>query len=49
MEEHLLEKWRKVKTALEAADKTDCFFYRQACRACRGESLSEPTPGLNYK
>ena len=29
--------WEKVKTALEEADKTDCYFYKRACAICEGE------------
>ena len=47
MEDHLLEKWQKIKIALEQANKTDCFFYKQACKACRGEPLIEPLQRLN--
>lgn len=25
------ENWMKIKEALEAANKTDCFFYTRAC------------------
>jgi len=25
-----LDNWRKVKEALEAAGKTDCYFYKRA-------------------
>ena len=25
-----IENWRKVKQALEAAGKTDCYFYKRA-------------------
>jgi len=25
-----LENWRKVKEALEAANKTDCYYYERA-------------------
>ena len=26
-----LDNWRKVKKALEVANKTDCYFYQRAC------------------
>ena len=29
--------WQKVKEALEAADKTDCFFYKRAVAICDGK------------
>ena len=25
-----IENWKRVKQALEAADKTDCYFYKRA-------------------
>ena len=30
MEKHQYDNWMKVKTALEAAGKTDCHFYKRA-------------------
>lgn len=30
MDDYELESWRKVKDALEEANKTDCWFYRRA-------------------
>ena len=32
-----LENWKKVKVALEEADKTDCYFYRRAVAICEGK------------
>jgi hypothetical protein len=37
MDQHTKDNWRKVKDALEAAGKTDCFFYKRACAICRGQ------------
>ena len=31
MSEQEKANWQKVKDALEAAGKTDCFFYKRAC------------------
>ena len=31
MDERTRENWQKVKEALEAAGKTDCYFYERAC------------------
>ena len=31
------ENWKKVKEALEEADKTDCYFYKRAVAICKGE------------
>jgi hypothetical protein len=30
MDKRTIENWTKVKDALEAAGKTDCWFYRRA-------------------
>ena len=30
MDKHTRDNWRKVKKALEAAGKTDCWYYRRA-------------------
>jgi hypothetical protein len=30
MDKQTIENWRKVKEALEAAGKTDCYFYKRA-------------------
>ena len=42
------ENWKKIKTALESANKTDCWFYKRACNILAGgndlinhESLEE--------
>ena len=37
MDEQELKNWQKVKDALEAADKTDCFFYKRACLIVDGK------------
>ena len=37
MDKQEIENWQKVKEALEAADKTDCFFYKRAVMICSGE------------
>lgn len=34
MNEQEKENWKKVKDALEAAGKTDCFFYKRAVAIC---------------
>ena len=31
MDKTQMENWQKIKEALEAAGKTDCFFYTRAC------------------
>lgn len=36
MDKHTKESWRKVKAALEAAGKTDCYFYERAVAICKG-------------
>lgn len=47
MDERTKENWLKVKKALEETGKTDCFFYKQACRAVSDRPLEEPL-GSNY-
>ena len=37
MDERTLKNWKKVKDALEAAGKTDSFFYRRAVAICNQE------------
>ena len=32
-----LENWKKIKVALEKADKTDCMFYKRAVAICDGK------------
>ena len=31
MDERTRENWQKVKEVLEAAGKTNCYFYKRAC------------------
>lgn len=31
------DNWKKVKEALEEADKTDCYFYKRAVAIVDGE------------
>jgi hypothetical protein len=31
MDQHTFDNWKKIKTALEEANKTDCMFYLRAC------------------
>ena len=37
MKKEELENWRKVKEALEDADKTDSYFYTRAVAILKGE------------
>jgi len=37
MSKEELENWKKVKVALEEADKTDCYFYKRAVAICKGK------------
>jgi len=46
MEEEQIIKWRKVKAALEAAGKTDCYFYQKACAGIQGKNLDVFKGGL---
>ena len=36
MDKETFENWRKIKTALESADKTDTYFYKRACAIVKG-------------
>ena len=36
MDPEVLENWAKIKAHLEAVGKTDCAFYRRACRILSG-------------
>jgi len=46
MDESTRENWKKVKTSLEQAGKTDCFFYKRACAIATGGSDSFNREGL---
>lgn len=46
MEEEQIIKWRKVKAALEAAGKTDCYFYQKAYAGIQGKDLDVFKGGL---
>ena len=37
MDSYELKNWQKVKDSLEAAGKTDCFFYKRACAIVEGK------------
>jgi hypothetical protein len=37
MSESELENWKRVKEALEEADKTDSYFYKRAVAICEGK------------
>ena len=47
MDKTELENWQKVKDALEAAGKTDCFFYQRAVSICAGSA--DPLPPIEIK
>ena len=38
MDKTEFDNWAKIKTALEAAGKTDCFFYQRAVQIVGGGS-----------
>jgi hypothetical protein len=38
MDKTEIENWRKVKAALEEADKTDSFFYKRAVAILAGKN-----------
>ena len=50
MDSYDLENWRKIKDALEAANKTDTHFYKRAVSilAGRGDYLEHPSPEDRY-
>ena len=37
MDKRELDNWKKVKDALEKADKTDCYFYKRAVVILEGK------------
>ena len=37
MDKNELDNWKKVKEALEEADKTDCYFYKRAVAIVEGK------------
>jgi hypothetical protein len=37
MDKNELDNWKKVKEALEKADKTDCYFYKRAVAIIEGK------------
>ena len=46
MDNYDLENWRKIKAALEAANKTDTHYYKRAVSilAGSGDYLEHPSP-----
>ncbi len=47
MDEEQVEKWRKVKDALEKAGKTDSFFYKRAVAVVT--TGRDPDDSLSFK
>lgn len=37
MDKKEIENWKKVKEALERAEKTDCYFYKRAIDIINGK------------
>ncbi len=37
MDKHEKDNWKKVKVALEKAEKTDCYFYKRAVAILEGK------------
>lgn len=37
MDKNEIENWKKVKEALEKAEKTDCYFYKRAIDIINGK------------
>lgn len=49
MDKEHVEKWRKVKEALEQAGKTDSFFYKRAVSVVTtGRDVEEPLNFSNF-
>ena len=44
MDQHEKDNWQKVLTALEAAEKTDSFFYKRAVAIVKGGNDPGPMP-----
>ena len=36
MDPHTRDNWRIIKEVLEKAGKTDCYFYKRACKIVAG-------------
>jgi|LauGreDrversion4_2_1035121.scaffolds.fasta_scaffold32664_3 hypothetical protein len=49
MESDQLSNWQKVKTALEAAGKTNTDIYRRACAVLRGANPDHLPPGAGKR
>ena len=47
MDAHELENWRKIKAALEAANKTDTHFYKRAVSILSGGGDYMSPPQFN--
>lgn len=47
MDAQTRENWRKIKQALEAAGKTDTFFYQRAVAICKG--ANDPMESLPFE
>ncbi len=37
MDKHEKDNWKKIKVALEKAEKTDCYFYKRAVAILEGK------------
>jgi hypothetical protein len=37
MDKQELDNWKKVKEALEKANKTDCYYYKRAIEIVKGK------------
>ncbi len=48
MDQQTRDNWHKVMEALEAAGKTDCYFYTRAVAICAGrkDPLERPWDGI---
>lgn len=44
VEQRVRDNWEKVRVALEASGKTDCYLYRRALAISRGTTDPGPFP-----
>lgn len=47
MDKYTRENWKRVKDALEAAGKTDCYYYQRATAICKGKPDPLKLPDLD--
>jgi len=47
MDVETIENWKKIKNALEAANKTDCDYYKRAVAILKGQPDPWRPPSIN--